>query len=250
MIDPSISELHLAEAKYRLYKSLSATEQALVNERTPEGVTGFPPSAGFIGGLFANKYRVSEQMILEGSPLHASGDFRSLNSTAQTVCDPAMSAFSKKVFDLNSRSIKNLSRILDENGDGKVSTTEKSKGYSVAARLSRAKPDNDVREMVLHGVLGRSSDHELFVSDKHEEDLVLDLKKSFQLRVAAGALVIALGTIGVLGDIVGFDRLKKIDKHAQAAVDQASLAPQAQAATALHEAGALHRRCQVKPDGC
>lgn len=191
MIDIRGADLNLTGAKTRMWNSIPADEQAYLLKRDKiKEVPGFPPKSG-VFGLFASKYRVVENEIRVGSPLFASGDYQTAGEDSMLVQEPGLTDFTNKVIDIQNRRFKDLTRLIDKNGDGQLSEIEMREGYTFAAKLSRnkAKLENNKaseRHFEVYGSLQSTPDHKLLLADVHEQFLVQRLVRFKNAQLFAG----------------------------------------------------------------
>ena len=214
LIHPRKSRLQVSNRRTRLWRSIASAERKFFLQRLISGsICGFPPGK-FLGGLFSGKFRVVESAITCGSPLYVNGEFRTLSRDTPVVVDPALADFARKVIKFDSRRVKNVDRILDSNGDGKVTEVESRRGYTVAAQSSRLKgrvaageapaADHEVFEVL--GEMHATDDHILLIADTHEKYLVRDLGRFQFLGLAGGALLIIAGLLGIIMGLNGHSR--------------------------------------------
>ncbi len=198
LLDPGQAELDLSGLTTRAWRALEAQEKTRIAEKIIAGsVPNFPPST-FLFGLFAPNYRVIEKEIRVGSPLFASGDFRTANAAAEKVSSLGLTAFYNRVFDPTGRSVKNLSGLLDTNHDGKVSADELKAGYSYIAQSARVRSKLEgAAESAFdcHGYLGSAETSALFVADTDEKNLKVRLSKYLWAQFAVGSALITLGLV-------------------------------------------------------
>lgn len=188
-IDPSKAELNLNTVTTRNWGAIPKADQERLIGLVGNQISGFPPKTGLFA-LFSSSFRAIENELPVGCQVYASGDFRSITGEEVKVKAEGMTDFAKKVFEMSSRGLKNVSRILDKNGDGKVSAEEARTGYTDAAKIARAKAKlagSVEQEFALHGSLGGSTSHALFIADTSEEHLKSRLKKWLWLQFIAGA---------------------------------------------------------------
>lgn len=139
----SANESHVdAESRNFGWGQLSPAQRQLVIGRVGgEGViSGFPPSSGFIGGLFSNDFRVVESYIEVGAAIFAAGSFKSLVAGPRVVGDAALERFAGRLSAFR-KDRRKFQSILDKNKDGQVSEQEYRDGFAQAARLAFASPD-------------------------------------------------------------------------------------------------------------
>jgi hypothetical protein len=195
-VHPGMSELDVATKQTRSWSALTKQQRvqvvALVGGRP---IAGFPPGSGFFG-LFSSAYRVVESEIRVGSPLYASGSFRTPTAHSEMARVPGLTSFAARVLNFEKRSFKDVTVLLDKNKDGKVTEDEAREGYSFAARLSRDKAqkgEEPEKEFPVFGVLERSASHALVLADAHESHLVNRLNRFFYPKILSGAALITLG---------------------------------------------------------
>lgn len=202
LVNPRDGELNLEGGRTRIWSRLNQKEKNhILTNVIKEPVSGFPPS-NFLFGIFSSKYRVIETDLFVGSPLHASGDFRTSNEDLVKIQSPGLSDFSQKVFNKEGRSIKNLGGQFDYNRNGKVSAEESKQGYSVVAQVSRKKSSlNKVQEneYQIFGRLGSSTEHRLFLADAFEEFIKERLTRFLWLKFGGGAALMTLGIALTVG---------------------------------------------------
>jgi hypothetical protein len=167
LIDITNGEVDLPEKNKRSWYDLSRDEKLRVLKIT-EGkkIPSFPPST-FLFGIFAGSYRIIEKEILVGNPLYVHGDFRTTAVEPIRVSVLGLTEFSNRVFNREARSLKNLSSFLDKNKDGVISEKEAEYGYQFAAKQARlkAKDINGETAFPVHGKIGSSGEHKLFLAD-------------------------------------------------------------------------------------
>lgn len=201
LLDPTgLAEVHPASAECefngsqsRLWSRLPTGEKEKLKEMV-SGVSGFPPSEGFLG-LLSTKYRVTETFVPVGSPAYVSGNFSSEAGDSVGVRDGALSSFARKVLNVQGRGFKNVEILLDQNKDGKISESESREGYANAARAAMSNPDLEPTENKVFGKVESSADHKLFLADVHEGHLKERLSKGIWLRLAGGAASVAVGVV-------------------------------------------------------
>lgn len=163
-------------------------------------ISGFPPAAGLIGGLFGAHFRVIEKLIRVGSPVYVTGDFESAPDDVMKVKERGFTRFASMVFDRDKRAYKNVSRLLDSDHDGKVSSSEALSGYAAAARTARTGVKDVTNEspFELFGTLRRSETHPLFIANDHETRLIENLGKFSAPKAMLGAVLVASGLLLIL----------------------------------------------------
>lgn len=201
-VDPVGAELDLAFTRKRSWRSLSGSERERVLEAMAgSSITGFPPSE-FLFGLFDSRYRVVEAEVRVGSPLYARGDFRTAEGTLERVRTRGLTLFHGRFFDAARREAKDFGRLLDADGDGKVSAAEAIEGLCRAAASDREAaraPGAAETEFPVHGRLATSPQHKLFVADRHEEHLLAEMTRSVYLPLAGGAVAVTAGLVLMSG---------------------------------------------------
>lgn len=237
LIDIRGADLNLTGAKTRLWNSIPPDEQAYMLKRDKiKEVPGFPPKTGLFG-MFSGKYRVVENEIRVGSPLFATGDYQTAGEDSLLVQEPGLTDFTNKVIDIENRKFKDLTRLIDKNGDGQLSEVEMREGYTFAAKLSRnkAKLENSKaseRHFEVYGSLQSTPDHKLLIADVHEQFLVQRLVRFKNLQLIAGwAMVICALGLPMLTLVKNLDPEKPIRQIAEA-----------NEKTRLN-VGILHQRC-------
>lgn len=194
LIEVGGGELDIDEGNKRSWSSLTSEEKdRILNFSQGRNHSGFPPST-FLFGIFSGSYRVIEKEIAVGNPLYANGDFRTLTAVTPVLSLKGLTEFSSRVFNRESRSLKNITSFLDKNKDGKISTAESRTGYLFAARQARMKSkDLGVESpFPVYGRIGSSKEHPLLLADLHESHLIERKGRFIWVQVAAGAAIIAL----------------------------------------------------------
>ena len=139
LIHGSGCELNISSARTRGWQQLNKKVQSHIHHHiVKDAVPGFPPSR-FLFGLFSTSYQIVEQEICIGSPLYASGDFRSDAEIQAKAKEPGLTLFSKTVFDEERGTIRDVNHLRDKNGDKKISETEHITCYIHAGNLARKK---------------------------------------------------------------------------------------------------------------
>ncbi len=216
-----------AETKDRLLKGVLSTASKL-------------PTDGFLGGLFGSKYRVVEKYILRGSPLYACGDFRTNGENLTPVKTQGLTRFSEMIFNLEARSEKDVTPILDQNKDGKLSHREAVMGYANAAATAMrqaATGASEEREFPLFGTLQKSEVHKLFLAPALEKHLTQNLRYKPALYLVGGSAALAVSVVLLLMKFGVMD--------ANGRIEQASKQPAATAIPSADRASieVLHARC-------
>jgi hypothetical protein len=201
LVRPQNAQFEMLIEETRSWRSLGSSERdlAMMVLPNPDGFLDMP-SSGFLGGLFAGKYRIIEKSLLTGNPLYVSGDFKTTSDDQSTVHLTGLTRFYQMVYDANSKSLRNLKKILDKDGDGKISRQESLDGFSTAARVARTRskaeglPEKDFN---VYGRLQHSEIHQLFIAGAHENDLVKNLRFKPALMLTGGAAAIALAVVGL-----------------------------------------------------
>lgn len=200
MIDPADAELTMTSSIQKQWHKLNETEKNYVlSEVLTESVAGFPPGK-ILGGLFSSSFRIVENFILRGSPVHASGDFRTDARMVEPIQAKGLSRFCDMIFDRNSRSEKNVSNLLDKNKDGKVTHQESLDGYVFAAdtALQRTQLDDlQERDFQVHGTMRKSDQHGLFLAAALEKHLIGDMKYKPALFLAGGSVAMAIAIVAL-----------------------------------------------------
>jgi len=197
LIKSATAEMEMLKSQTRNWRRLSAKEKNYVSTNFVEDkLSGFPPS-DFLGGFFGVNYRVVESFILRGSPLYASGDFRTGINGPELVKAKGLTRFCEMIFNLEARSEKNVSSLLDKDKNGKVSHTEEIEGYTFAAETALRRTEMDSlqeRDFPICGVLQKSEEHKLFIAPSSETHLIGNMKYKPALFLLGGSALIA-GTL-------------------------------------------------------
>jgi hypothetical protein len=220
VIDPAVGEVNLCDSKHKNFNSLNESEKSNVHALVGDSVSGFPPTKGFFGAFSAN-FRVCEKMILIGSPLYATGDFRAGYQAASLLIDGGLVSFTKKVIDKENKRYRDIRNVIGKGRSGKISGQAAIRCYSAAARVARLNPSKEEHQLPVHGVLLTSDNHKLFFADRHEELLINDLAGGNFLRLGGGAALIAVGIVFALYQIFGAKAFEW--NKAKAEVQQASV---------------------------
>lgn len=194
-----LAEVDLAQSHFsmegvpaRPWTSLPRTDKERVLQLVGDTrIPGFPPWS-FLGGLFGRTFRVTESKLYVGSPMYASGNFRTPSQRKKTVQVRGLAEFHRCVFNAQARSEKNVDELLDKNKDGKVSEEESREGYAFIATIARRKlepPGSPA--FCIHGSLGSSPEHKLLIANAHEKYLATRLRRKVYAPLAAGATFIA-----------------------------------------------------------
>jgi hypothetical protein len=246
VIMPEQAQYDLESARTKSWSTLSSNEKSKVIERVGGSVTGFPPAQGFFG-LFAAPYRIVENEIRVGSPLYVHGDFKALAAEPPVARAAGLTDFFGKVFDPVNRSVRDLRRLLDKNGDGGISSSEAKNGYSIAATMALKKAEQgsvEEKEFQIHGRLQTSETHKLFVADVHQGHLVLRMKRFLWLQFGGSTVVLALSLIALLDPLALVGEPERAAQHNQSVVIKPQ--PQMQKKRVIasqSEATAFHRQC-------
>lgn len=184
------SELVLDSNKVCNWNYLSADKKLhLMTDIITRPVASFPPS-NFLFGLFSHSFRVVENEIPVGSPLYVRGSFSS-NGHEKTFAESVgLTRFHQQVFKENSGQLKNLNGLLDENKNDRVSAQEAQTGYSKIAQISKRRMTQEnlpEKPIEVFGELKKTVEHQLLVSNAHEQHLVDRLGK-FLIPLYAGAV--------------------------------------------------------------
>jgi len=197
-VDPGGAELELISDRTRTWDSLNQDERARVLEATGgESIAGFPPSESMFG-LFASNFRIVESEIRVGSSIYARGDFRTAEGARESLRLRGLSQFHGRIFDSSTREQKRIAEALGDDRDGERSALEAIEGLYDAAASDRDAARTSESEAVafpLHGRLSASTQHQLFIADRHEEHLVKGLGLAVYLQFAGGVLLIAAGLL-------------------------------------------------------
>ena len=237
IIMPQNSEIEVSDSNKRLFSKLTPDARSRVTEMVNGTIPNFPPGTGFFGS--ANKYRVVEKKLVVGSPFYASGDFKT-HSFNQLTIDDSLATFAHKVINFEARSLKNVSKLLDRNGDGYVSAEEAYAGYTTAAKLSRLNPKPESAPLEVFGTLDTSENHKLFFADTHQHHLVERLGKWQTLKLTGGA---ALITASICMGLFEFGLIVNPFEAARAAEQARIVTQQRKLATAEVELRAIHEAC-------
>jgi hypothetical protein len=198
IIHPAQAEIEMMSTGTRNWRSLSAEQKAFVNtEIVTDLVTGFPPN-DFLFGVFGSNFRILEKSILRGSPLYASGDFRTRTQEAQPIQSKGLSRFTDMIFNHEARSEKNVQSLLDKNKDGKVSHQEAVQGYVFAADTAIQRTTMDSlpeRDFQYYGEMQKSDLHPLVLAPALERHLVDDLRYKPAFLLAGGSGLIATSIV-------------------------------------------------------
>jgi hypothetical protein len=199
VIDAKEAEMEVPVARRRNWRSLSQKEKDQYARTLDLKIPGFPPPNGIIGFLFGSKFRVIEKEILSGSPVYASGDFRTLTQQNETVSDAALHMFANRVIDFDKRAVKDVRHLLSATGKTEVSAEEATRGYSMVARMAQLKakqnPSLPIRPLEVFGHVSASPAHGLFVADVHGEHLLERLHGYQKLRLVGGAALMAIAIV-------------------------------------------------------
>lgn len=184
------SELILDSNKICNWNNLSNEKKLhLMTDIITRPVASFPPS-NFLFGIFSESFRIVENEIPVGSPLYVRGSFSSSghqNTFAESV---GLTRFHQQVFKENSGQLKNVNALLDENKNTNVSAQEAQVGYSKIAQISKRRTIQEKlpeKPIEVFGELKKTTEHQLLVSNAHEQHLVDRLGK-FLIPLYAGAV--------------------------------------------------------------
>jgi hypothetical protein len=240
----SASELAIDGLKTRNWSSIAPSEKNyLLDNFLKTSIPGFPPS-GSLFGLFSSKFRIQEAKINLGSPIYAKGFFETPNtSEIPQITLPGLAKFAGQVFNAQTRSIRDVRSLLDQNKDGKISYSEAQTGYVRLASFSKLQANqgnNPVadREMPVFGRMTSSSEHKLLIADCHEDLLRQKFKRQFYGNLAGGlACLLAISFVAVddLTPLIAPIE-KRLNKREMAATVSKSSAPAV-------DLGALHQMC-------
>ncbi|MGE4133038.1 MAG: hypothetical protein AB7F86_15460 [Bdellovibrionales bacterium] len=249
MVDPSHSEIEFSSNKTRNWNNISKAEQQLLCELfIPSGkVSGFPPRTGLLG-IFSNKYRIIEHEIAAGSPLYACGHFQGFDQAKEMSVPASLISFARKVVDFGAKELKNVTALLDKDGDGKVSAEEAKRGYEEAAALAwlNQKEDGDpaMKDYArVYGLMANSENHKLVISDMHEEHLVGALGRRTNLMMFGGAGLVAVGVLLILAKFIpsgGGVTSKPVAAQTPTRVERVSAA---RAPARIADSTVLHEAC-------
>lgn len=219
------SSFDLSKPTKKNWRSLPESEQQrLRTEVITEAVADFPPSK-LMFGLFSAPFRIVENQILVGSPLHATGHFDADIKSTESLRSAGLTEFCQKVFHSEARSVRKLTTVLDENRDGKVSAQEAHRGYSMAAKLARLKAGGELiteTEYQVHGSLRSSESHPLVVADVDEANLRVRLNRWLWPQFAGGAAMIAAAMTMTITGFTGTGFAAKTGSSARARHSQPS----------------------------
>jgi len=210
------AELEMKPGAVRDWSRLAEEEKIFfLNVIGENHIPGFPPTSSFFG-LFSSSFRVIESEIRVGSPLYVLGFLnksavvRSAPSVVnaglgfatnltgdyrQVVKKNGLTGFAKSVFNLETRSLRNLDSVIDRDGDGKKSEQELTAAYTGAAMVAlrnSSKPDSIEQEFEVHGAFESTKDHELVVADTHQEQLAKRISLSTYIQLGIGLFFIAM----------------------------------------------------------
>ncbi len=134
-------------------------------------------------------------------------------------------------------------KLLDSNEDGKVSATEARVGYATAAKGAIAKANYEKpteKEFEIHGQLGSSAVHKLYLADAFESHLTARLASGIWFRFVGGALTMAVGAVA----LTGFEGVAiKGEQQAQVVTSSPVKRSVAQAESIESSALFLHKAC-------
>ncbi len=201
-LDPNGADLNLEATSIRSWRSLNSSEQErILRSIVNAPLASFPPSMAFFG-LFSPKYRIVENEIRVGSPMYVTGDFKAIEGEIPDVRDPGLLYFAGRSFDLKTGAIKNISKILDTDGDGSVDAEEAKQGYSFLAKIARQKAKDSAiatstfeKPMHLHGTMGSSQTNRLFIADTHQIHLTKRLERFLWTQFIGGAALITIAIV-------------------------------------------------------
>lgn len=206
MLDPAAAELNLETASARSWRSLNMNEKRRVTETlVTSAVAQFPPEDIFFG-FFGPKFRIVESEIRVGSPMYATGNFSAAEGETFHVKSKGLTYFFNHVFDIKTGGLKSWKKVFDTDDDGRVDAGEAQHGYSALAQRGRSKEkaqNPTESEFRLHGTLGSSSIHRLFVADTNQTHLTERLGRFLWTQFIGGAALLTAGialTFGLLRD--------------------------------------------------
>lgn len=182
----------------------ASRDHILNNLLTAVNVSGFPPSSGFIGGLFSAKFRIVENYITLASPLLILGEFESpQKSLMEAPPSPGLFGFFDKLQKDPRLKIGATSSFFDLNKDGKVDASELRRGlYYMAKSLINASTQSTSPPLngsvPLHGIIKKSDNHDLIIIDSHEKNLSSYAEWGFYLLFIAGSGLILLALFIIL----------------------------------------------------
>ncbi len=227
LIQPSGADILPSISETRSWNSLNPKEKEHVCQNLLKKSVDSMPSGGFLGFL-GPKYRIQEEIIPRGSPLYLSGVFKTENSEVKTLQSPGLTHFHQMLFDPESRSLKNLTHLIDKNKDGKISETEALQSYTFAATMAVKKAGIEKSETEksfdIHGCVQNNPDHPLYLAGAHEEHLIRKLKYKPVLSLLGSAACASLALFLAFPQALSLSR-----KPAQQAV--------------MEETTALHQLC-------
>lgn len=124
----------------RKWNQLNDSEKKFFSDFVGSKINGFPPLTGLFG-LFMQTYRICENHIPIGSPLFAFGHFETPADYPLEVESPGLNHFISRILRLKGSHATRLS-LLDSDRDGKISHSEMTRGYHLAALSSLSKSEN------------------------------------------------------------------------------------------------------------
>ncbi len=203
MVHPIMGEFEIGSSEARLYTSLSDKEKKSVELLVGDKVKGYSNPLKILGITFGGKFRVVEKSLLVGSPLYVAGSFSTAASDDLIVIDAGLQSFRSKVFNTGAGGLKDVTRILDKNNDGKVSKEEEQAGYTEAAMLSRKNPGTNEESLQVCGQVTSTIEHKLFIANQHERHLVGDLKFKSKAFLGVGLVSLSMGATLIFGPGAG-----------------------------------------------
>lgn len=201
LIHPQNAQFEMVKEETRSWRSLRQSERdfAMMVLPNPDGFLDMP-SSGILGSLFASNYRIIEKSLLMGNPLYVSGDFKTVSGEQSTIQAVGLTRFYGMIYDADTKSLKNLKKILDKDGDGKVSRQESLDGFSTAAQIAKTRSvaeKSAEKDFNVYGRLQQTEVHQLFIAGAHEKDLVQNLKFKPALMLTGGAAAVTFALFGL-----------------------------------------------------
>lgn len=189
------------DPKTRAWTGLASQEQERFLASFNTGIPNFPPT-GFFTKLFSHKYRVTEWELLLGSPVYASGNFRTEKQEAPQIKSRALTEFFKKTtVSLSSKKTRNLS--AKQKRELFCDTAQ-----TLRSHLPLEAPESDFK---IYGIISSSENHKLLIADCHQEDLLEKLGSFLKLKFAGSAICLTLAIAGTLQMVVPKSKLNAID---------------------------------------
>ncbi len=204
LVNPVDAQLDFGKKKTRNWHSIPQEQKdSILKIIEGTSLSGFPPK-GFLSKLFSPPFRIVESELLVGSPLYINGDFKTPTQGKERTMISGLTHFYDKIFNVDSKKTRNLTRLLDKNNDGQVNDIEAIQGYTGFAKRTLMMTKGDLskeREFEIHGEFKRSLTHKLFIANTHEDQLIKRLSRYFYFQFVGGLALITVALVILLNPL-------------------------------------------------